>query len=731
MAPPKPITTNDPATVAGPDEQSRAQSHLSNSAIFGYSLPTQRTDYLPLFGMIYALQDYVAGKGSYDQLKSKIKAWAQAENYGDPINQAARANILKILEGISDSDLKSRADSALMLMKAHSAEVSGKDPAPKKDKKRVLDPDEDVVVPVKKDPKPISPPPTNAGKPYVVSTDLKKWKEAKQERNDKLSDAALGWSAEDSKKYPRVAYAIMTVRDFVAVRELQPDFVRAALLVWRRHPDFEKDPVLKQTYQNLMKALSPSSLKAEYNIQPAAVMLSLMEEVDASVSGLPKPSAPPVKAKEEKKPKDEAKTPVTPTPPPTPPAAPEAATDAKTLLSDAAIFGDLLSTWNEPSVKSGSCLALSSALYVLRDFFEGKADYKKLKEKLANWEGSACYQEAVSYRARSNLLTILGGVGEGSPLSKKAQSALMALKTTKNIDPPKVVTPPPTKTPEAPKPTPAVPVKYAELDVAVTSKAPSAGKATVESFKTQRREIAEREHIKAMKKAGKSFNFSGEVWVQVDLNGEISKVTFKNVTVVRPGETGENVTSAEATELMKNIANAYRAEVKFAKVEKKSMGFKLELVAVAPGETPSTPIPPPAPKDPVTPPPPTSADEKKTYTYTFTSGHPTKLDRDDSLDNFREAMKRSMRASKAVFERYAKQDPSLSLSAKAFIKVDPATGYVTEVKFEEVKPGGGMSSTILEDILKAFADGVHGNTRWKETKDGNIFAVPMIWAAKS
>jgi hypothetical protein len=619
MAPPNQIAKLSTNVNGG--STPRAQETLSNSKIFGDSVPTNRTDYLPLFGVIFSLQDYLGGKGSYDLVKSKIKAWSQATNYSDSVNQAARANLIKVLEGVSDPDLKKAAASALTALKTNSKDVAlasgSKDPATK-----------DGASPSGYDQKPhtplIAPSAGSKNLPKVASTDLKKWTEARDERKVKLSDSAIGWSDEKSKQYPRAGYAILTVRDFVAGRELQKDFVRKALLVWRQLPEFEKDPVLKQSYQNLMKALLPGSLSAEYNKEPASIISAVMKEVDTSVAklGLSSPkvvaSAPiaPVKAKQGPKEKDVPVPPVA-APLPAPVSTPVSVAD---LISDKAVFGDLVSTWNDPSVKNGKCLALNSALYALKDFLDGKSDYPKLKEKLTSWEGSACYKEALSYRARTNLISILNGVKSDSPLYSKAQSALLAFKMTKPIDPPKEPEPP-AKSPtpaDASKATPAVPVTYAELDVIPTAKAPTSGEATIDSFKTSRVKIAEREHSKLMAKSGKTFNFSGEVYVDIDPKGEISKVTYKKVNAVRSGETGDNVTISEVTELLKNIVNAYRGEVKFGKVEKSKLAFALNLTGVA---APAANPPAPPPATVVTPPDSSNPDPVKgSYSFSVLPG---------------------------------------------------------------------------------------------------------------
>jgi len=719
MAPPNQLAKL--STHVKGDSISKVESPITNSAVFGESIPANRVDYLPLFGVIFALQDYLSGKGNYDLVKSKIKAWAQSSNYGNPVNQAARKNLLTILEGITDGPSKSRASSALVALKSGSKEVavSPSNPPEEKGNAKGLD-QKPIAVPV------VASPGKNV--PKVASTDLKKWTEAKNERESRLSASALGWSEAKSKQYPHAAYAIMTVKDFVAGRELQTDFVRKALIAWRELPEFEKDPALKQTYQNLMKALEPSSLLAEYNKAPAASMLALMKEVDGGVAKLGKvpiktvasnsPAAP-LKGKQGAK--ESAKQ-----PPPAPapaPANPSASTvPVSELLSDTAIFGNQASAWNDPSVKNGRCLALNGALYALKDFLDGKGDYPKLKEKLSTWEGSSCYKDPLSYRARTNLLAILSSVKSDSAYYSKAQSALIALKVTKPIDPPKDPEPP------AKAPTAAVPVTYSEMDVIPNSKAPSSGDTTVDSFKTIRLEIAKREHSKMMAKSGKTFNFSGEAYVEIDAKGEISKVTYKKVNAIRLGETGDNVTSSEVAELLKNIANAYRAEVKFGKVEKNKLGFTLNLTAGA--GAPAAPVPPPV----VTPVDNKGSDPVKgSYSFSYSSG-PQGLDRSDGPDNALAAVSRSLGLSRAAFERFLKNDSGLSLIAKATIETDPATGYVTKVSFGEIKSSGGMTGAMAEEMLRKFADQLNNQTRWKKIQQGGDtitnFSIPVTWRPK-
>jgi hypothetical protein len=319
-------------------------------------------------------------------------------------------------------------------------------------------------------------------------------------------------------------------------------------------------------------------------------------------------------------------------------------------------------------------------------------------------------------------LAILSSVRSDSAYYSKAQSALIALKVTKPIDPPKEAAPAVTVS------TPAIPVTYAEMDVIPNSKAPSSGEATVESFKASRLEIAKREHSKMMAKSGKTFNFSGEAYVEIDAKGEISKVTYKKVNAIRLGETGDNVTNSEVTELLKNIANAYRAEVKFGKVEKNKLGFTLNLTAGA--ATPAAPVPPPV----VTPVDNKSSDPVKgSYSFSYTS-RPSGLDRSDGPDNASAAVSRSLGLSRAAFEQFTKNDSGLSLSVKATLETDPETGYVTKVSFADIKSSGGMTGTMAEEMLRKFADQLNNQTRWKKIQQGGDvianFSIPVTWRPK-
>ncbi|MFO1519942.1 MAG: hypothetical protein U1F57_09820 [bacterium] len=691
MAPPVKGATDVAKADSGKNLQTRARDAVNAGLVLGdkfnaYNEPANRAQYLSLSSLIVTVQDFLSGTKTYDQLKAKITAWAASANYGDPVNQTARANLIRLLSGISDPEMKEKAQSALNAVKASTKEVSSPAAPP-------------PAASPKADVKPAAAPSPAAPANKIVTIDFKTYKEARDERDAKLSDGALGWTAEKKKQYPLAAFAIMKVRDYVAGNETDHNYVRRCLIDWRKDPNFSSDPVLSGAYQKLVSALG--TLKVEYNSQRAPKMVGVMGEVDG-LGGSKKPDAAP---------KVESK-------PPAP--APKAE-----LLGDAAIFGDMLSGWNDPAVKSGRCLPLQTAIIATRDFMDGKIKYDALKQKLSSWEKSPCYSEAYSYRARTNIISILKGVKDG-PLADKAKSALMAYQSTKAIEEPKKPAEPPKPpvVPPSPAPSPASgPVAVAEFAVVPVAKVTGAGGVTEDAFRASRVQIAQREHSKSMAKTGKNYNFNADIYVSVDsASGEITKVTFKNVAAAKAGEKGDQPTQAEITELMNNIANAYRAEVKFGNIGKKQIGFKLELKAgaaaapVPPAPPPPPPSPSPIPPAPPVPPaPPAPKDPVKgSYAFSYSSGHPTDKSRFVGPDNASTVLKGQIGPSRSIYERKLKMDEGLTLKATMLIETDPKTGYVTKVSFSNISYTGSMTSAMAEEIMKRYADTIHAETRWKE-----------------
>src|SRR4029434_1413587 len=120
-------------------------------------------------------------------------------------------------------------------------------------------------------------------------------------------------------------------------------------------------------------------------------------------------------------------------------------------------------------------------------------------------------------------------------------------------------------------------------------------------------DIAKRQHQQSLKSTGKMYNIIMDVYVTVKLEtGEITKVTYKNVSAVRAGDTGENVTQGEVEGYLKSLAGAYRSEVRLEKGGKPLFALRLELEASQPA-LPITPPPRPlrtanASEVPATPP---------------------------------------------------------------------------------------------------------------------------------
>jgi hypothetical protein len=715
MTPPVKLATAAGAAPAASSLESRIQSTFSDSAIFGdqwplYRDPINRANYVSLSSTILYLKDYLSGKGSYELFRSRLKVWSSTTAYSDPVNQKARANLIALLQGIKDPELKDKVQTALTAILANTKEVkSSAASTPSASSSGVQ-------------PSPAAAPSPSAAPKNVVSFDFKKAQGAKEERDRLLSDAALGWSEDHRKKYPQASLGLIRVRDFVAGRSYDADALRSAVLAWRRDPSFKSDPVLKNVYASTISALK--SAKTEANIKPAAAAATIMAEVDASVAGLEKktpepPSSPkaekPATPQPSKKPEPPKKPatppasapapkPVTPPPPSTPSA------KASALLTDEAIFSDKLGEWNAPAVKGGSHLALNSSILTLREFMDGKADYTTLKDRLDKWQGSASYKDPLSYRARTNMIALLEKMKQGD-FAWRATTALGALKLTAEIPAPPA---------PAPKAEPS-PVAFAMIDVIPDAKADGAKEVTEEAFRAQRLEIAKREHATSMTKTGKIYNFSAEVYVAIKPEtGEVSKVTFKNVSAVRANESAPDPTAAEVNQFMKALVNAYRAETKFPKKGKAALGFKLDLkgggeaIASAGSKTVS---PPPSPtlSAPVSPPPPPvkaegtkSAGIKSTYTFDLGSQPAPGISGPQSGEGISAAFRS---AAQQAANSYGKKIGGFRMKTAVKINLD-SSGFVKKVEFTDVGAQSGIGNGAqMEDFLSLLARKFRGSIR--------------------
>jgi len=679
---------------------------LNEGAILGDQLPAyreQRSTYTPLASTLLYLREYLSGKSSYEQFQSRMKAWSSSGAYTDSVNQKARTNLLSILQGVQDPELQEKAKSAAIAIRANTKEVSSPSaPAKGETPQKAPAPTEATA---------LTAPPKSQPK-SVVAFDFKKTREAQEEQERLLSNTALGWSEESRKKYAKASLAIIRVRDYVAGRGYDQDSVRAALVAWRMDENFNKDPVMKATYAKLTAALS--TLKVDVNVRPGQTAGTLMNEVNGSVGALeskpapeapknveapkkeaPKPPPPPApKAAPQPAPKPEPKP--APKPAPVAPvAAPAAVAKGSESLTDGAVFGDKVGEWNQPSVKAGSHLALNSSLLALREFVDGKSSYTTLKSRLSGWEGSPAYNTALSERARSNMISILKGMD-----GEKAKSALVALNGTK------VPTPP----------IPAQPVAIASLEKTPSVAAAGQGSVTEEEFRDLRLKIATREHKKAMENLGKVFDFSAEVYVSVKPEtGEVTKVNYKNVSAVRAGDTGPNVTNAEVENLLMAMAGAYRSEVKFGKNGKPTFGFRLDLKATKGSEAP-TPVSagkkkeePVAPPLPSAPPPPPAKVGQSTYTFNVGSQPTPSIASAQSANGMSAAFQNA--GTRAVNGYGKKSGQGLKATMETKVFLDPK-GYVQKVEFINVNPEEGISNgPQMQELLNRFASNLRSSLR--------------------
>jgi len=251
---------------------------------------------------------------------------------------------------------------------------------------------------------------------------------------------------------------------------------------------------------------------------------------------------------------------------------------------------------------------------------------------------------------------------------------------------------------------------------------------TEEAFRSQRLEIAKREHARSMSKTGKIYNFSSEVYVAIKPEtGEVSKVTFKNVSVVRSSEATLDPTAVEVREFMKAVADAYRTEANFPKKGKTALGFKLDLkgggAAIASAEKappPAPPAPPPTPTPPAPVPPapappeppkaegPKSAGIKSAYTFDLGGQPPPGISGAQTAEGISAAFRA---AAQQAANSYGKRIGSFRMKTAVKLELD-SNGYVKKVQFTQVNPGHGITSgQQMEDFLSLLAKRFRGGIR--------------------
>src|SRR5262249_46809858 len=134
MAPSPVAKANSGAPAVAPTLDSRVQSIFNDSAVFGdqlpvYREPSNRANYVSLSSTLLYLKDYISGKGTYELFRSRLKSWASTAAYSDPVNQKARANLIGLLRGITDPELKDKAQTALTAILANTKEVAAAAPS--------------------------------------------------------------------------------------------------------------------------------------------------------------------------------------------------------------------------------------------------------------------------------------------------------------------------------------------------------------------------------------------------------------------------------------------------------------------------------------------------------------------------------------------------------------------------------------------------------------------------
>src|SRR5262245_51503643 len=128
MTPPVKSATATGSAPAASGLETRVQTTFNDSAVFGdqlpvYRDPVNRANYISISSTLLYLKDYLSGKGSYELFRSRLKAWSSTAAYSDPVNQKARANLIALLRGMTDPELKDKAQTTLTAILANTKEV--------------------------------------------------------------------------------------------------------------------------------------------------------------------------------------------------------------------------------------------------------------------------------------------------------------------------------------------------------------------------------------------------------------------------------------------------------------------------------------------------------------------------------------------------------------------------------------------------------------------------------
>lgn len=524
-----------------------SQGVLDPSLVFGNQQTTfqagRNGKYFSLSITLHNLEKYLSGEGSYADLKKRFVAWNERSDL-DGVDQAAKKNLVHILESVQDPKIKDRAQSALLALRAATGKISGA-VAP-------------VVTMADAAPQPVAPPPVAPRVPVArASGDFtgKKTTVAEYLSDESIFGKQIGeWNKPENKsgKYFVVNSVLTTLRAYVDGKVSEKD-LRIRMQSWQKSPCLQ-EPLSKRVaiFLPLILSMSIQSLEIDSSVKSRA---SKAAEMLPELPGAKEDKAAP------SKPRPEQAAPV-------PAAVPgKPAANIADTLTDEAIFGSNLSQWNDPSAKSGKYFTLNSMLNYLKGYLRGEksATYSAMKARLESWTKSDSYKDDLSQQARKQIIAIISSGSQSLPegeVKQRVGSALFLFTQTKEIGSvapiaPVVVAASEERRPEAVLPavakaTEAINSAY-EFDLSARPAPVSASSLSDDQLKSAIMSLGRGGANRFAKRTNVACHVKAEAVLEFDSNGFLKKVKFNNVKVQSGINNGEQL-----REFLSDIAGGWR-----------------------------------------------------------------------------------------------------------------------------------------------------------------------------
>jgi len=473
---------------------------------------------------VNSFKQYLAGACgiSYSEMKELVQRWNKSSLHNDPVSVAVRDNLLQILSGVSDPEMKDKAQTLLGILRTNTPDIALAPAAPPKPVVTLAD--------------------AAPGAPRVpVATNADTFTGKGKSAEEMLSDESIFGKQKpqwDAAKYgPRlyvVKMAIATLRSYVGGKATEAE-LKQKMQLWAKHEALG-DPLSKAALLGLQFQLSMAA--------------TLNEGLD-----------PKVKARMEKAAKLLPETPEEKKADKEPPAKPDAAKPApagnaelaKALeaLSDAAIFGAPVSAAD----KYGPQYSLHKMVEHIRAYIRGdkEATYASVKQKVEAWSKSEGYKEGASQKARTQLLSILGAqsasVSEAG-LKGRLSAVLMFIQRTPAVEAPPAA---PVRV-EAPKPAevkpadaPADPVKTSYAFNVGGMPAPAGDAIPAEKLPAELERLAKAAGAAYNKQLGGDFSLKALPTLTFDDKGYLVQVRFDQVSAESNIKTGAQMQEALST----------------------------------------------------------------------------------------------------------------------------------------------------------------------------------------